>query len=258
MKKYIFILFSVLIFTSCSTRKEIVYFQGAEDLEGMESLMDFEPRFETNDILYIKVSSMNEEVASPFQMQSGGSSMGGGGGGMMRNNPALMGYMVDVEGNIQFPVLGKVSVGGKSRSEVETYLTQEIQKYVTDAVIAVRLLNFRVIVLGESGVQTVVQVENERISVPELFASVGGITYNGIRDKILIIREVDGVKTVGHVDMTSADVFTNPFYYLKQNDIVYVEPTLRQVKSAGWITDYRGILSLVTSAISLYFIFNNF
>lgn len=255
MKQIFLIFISALVFTSCSTRKEIVYFQGAEDLEGMESLMEFEPVFEVNDVLYIRVSSEIEDVAAPFQMQTGGQSQGGGGG--MQNNPSLMGYMIDIDGNIQFPVLGQLHVAGLSRSELEAYLTNEIRNYVTDAVVAVRLLNFRVVVLGEAGGQTVVQVENERISVPELLATVGGINYTGQRDNILIIREVDGVKTVGRVDMTSADIFTNPFYYLKQNDIVYVEPTLRQVKSAGWITSYQGILSLVTSAISLYFIFSS-
>ncbi len=252
MLKYpLFFLLSLTIL-SCSTRKEIVYFQEPEELEGMTDLMEFEPVFEVNDILHIKVSSINEEVAAPFQMSMGGRSQGGGGG---QQSPSSMGYMVDIDGNIQFPVLGKVPVAGKSRSELESFLTEEIGAYVTDAVVAVRLLNFRVIVLGEAGSQTVVQVENERISIPELFASVGGINYTGKGDNIVIIREVGGVKSVGRVNMTSADVFKNPYYYLKQNDIVYVETTYRQVKSAGFITSYTGIFSLITSAISLYYIF---
>lgn len=253
MKKLSFIVIVIFLFSSCSTRKEIVYFQGAEELEGMKSLMEFEPEFEVNDVLHIKVTSMNEEVAAPFQMQTGGQSRMGGGG--QQNNSSLMGYMIDVDGNIQFPVLGQIPVVGKSRSELEAYLTDEIKRYVTDVVVAVRLLNFRVVVLGEAGSQTVVQVENERISVPELLATVGGINYTGKRQNILVIREVNGIKSVGRIDMTTADIFSNPYYYLKQNDIVYVEPTLRQVKSAGWITSYQGIFSLVTSAISLYFIF---
>ncbi|WP_251805123.1 polysaccharide biosynthesis/export family protein [Antarcticibacterium sp. W02-3] len=252
--KYFIIVFSIFLLTSCSTRKEIVYFQGAEQLDGTQNLMEFEPVFEVNDIIYVRVTSMNEVVAAPFQMQTGGQAGGGGGGGMQRN-PSLMGYMVDVNGNIQFPVLGEIEVAGKSRSELEAYLTKEIRRYVTDAVVAVRLLNFRVIVLGESGATTVVPVENERISIPELIASVGDITYNGIRDKIMIIREVDGVRSVGYVDMTSADVFNNPYYYLKQNDIVYVEPTLRQVKSAGWITNWQGLVSIATTALSLIILF---
>lgn len=256
--KFKFLIFaSILFLASCSTRKEIVYFQGAEKLEGMESLMEFEPVFETNDILYVRVTSQMAEVAEPFQMPGMNQGGGAGGGGGGQQNQSLRGYMVDVNGFIQFPVLGQVKAAGLSRSELEAYLTKEISNYVTDVVVAVRLLNFRVVVLGEAGGQSVVRVENERISVPELLANVGGINYTGKRDNILVIREVNGVKTIGRVDMTTADVFKNPFFYLKQNDIVYVEPTLRQVKSAGWITNYQGIISLVTSAISLFFIFSN-
>ena len=182
MKHIFLIFFSLFLLAGCSTKKEILYFQDAEKLENMQSLSEFEPVFEVNDILHIKVSSFNEEVAMPFQMNAGGQSAQGGGG--MQQNPTLMGYMVDVDGNIQFPVLGKVEVAGKSRSELEEHLTSKIRDYVTDAVIAVRLLNFRVIVLGESGSQNVVQVSNERISIPELLASVGGISYDGKRDNI--------------------------------------------------------------------------
>ena len=111
------------------------------------------------------------------------------------------------------------------------------------------------IVLGEAGSQTVVQVENERISVPELIASVGGVSYSGKRQNIMVIREVDGKKSVGYVDMTNADLFENPYYYLKQNDIVYVEPTYRTVKSAGFITNWQGLVSIVTTAFSLIILF---
>lgn len=252
MKKFSLIILSIFIISSCSTRKEIVYFQDAEKLQGMHIAMDFEPVFEVNDILHIKVSSQTPAVVAPYQMTMTGQSQGGG--GSQQNSPALMGYMVDINGNIPFPGLGTVAVAGKSRTELEDYLTKEIRNYVTDAVISVRLLNFRVVVLGETG-QSVVQVENERISVPELLASVGGITYDGKRDNIMIIRDVDGVKSVGTVDMTSADVFKNPYFYLKQNDIVYVEPTYRKVKSAGFITSWQGLVSIATTAFSLIILF---
>ncbi len=250
MKNKIVLLLISALFFSCSTKKEILYFQNPENLESMEKIKNFEPVFEVNDILQIKVSSMNEEVAGPFQMSTGGQSQGGGG-----QNSALMGYMVDVDGNIQFPVLGKIPVSGKSRSELESYLTNEIKAYVTDAVVAVRLLNFRVIVLGEAGSQTVVLVENEQITIPELFATVGGINYSGLRENIMIIREVSGVKTVGYVDMTSADVFKSPYYYLKQNDIVYVEPNYKTVKQAGFITSYTGLISIATTIFGLVILF---
>ncbi len=252
MKNKFFLLFSLALLASCSSRKEIVYFQDAEKLDNMKSLMKFEPVIEVNDILSINVSSLNDEVVEPFRMNSGNQQSGGGG----RQSAAMQGYLVDIDGDIQFPVLGKIPVANKSRSELEAFLTKEIKAYVTDAVVAVRIINFRVIVLGEAGSETVVEVENERMSIPELFASVGGISYNGKRKNILVIRETDGVRSVGRVDITSADVFSNPYYYLKQNDIVYVEPTYRQVKSAGFITSYTGLISIGTTIIGLMFLFS--
>jgi polysaccharide export outer membrane protein len=252
MKNKFFLLFSLALLASCSSRKEIVYFQDAEKLDNMKSLMKFEPVIEVNDILSINVSSLNKEVVEPFRMNLGNQQSGGGGS----QNQTPQGYLVDIDGDIQFPVLGKIPVANKSRSELEAFLTKEIKAYVTDAVVAVRIINFRVIVLGEAGSETVVEVENERMSIPELFASVGGISYNGKRKNILVIRETDGVRSVGRVDITSADVFSNPYYYLKQNDIVYVEPTYRQVKSAGFITSYTGLISLGTTIIGLMFLFS--
>jgi polysaccharide biosynthesis/export protein len=249
MKKIFSIILPVLILGSCSTKKEILYFQDSEKLENMNGSIDFEPEFEVNDILHINVTSLNEAVVAPFQMPGVASSGGN------QQSPSTSGYLVDVNGDIQFPVLGKVAVAGKSRSELETLLTEKIHSYVTDAVVAVRLVNFRVVVLGEAGSQTVVKVENEKISVPELLASVGGISYNGKRQNIMIIREVQGKRSVGYVDMTNADVFQNPYYYLKQNDIVYVEPTYRTVKSAGFITSWQGLVSIATTALSLLILF---
>lgn len=254
MRKYPLILIISFFIFSCSTRKEIVYFQDAESLEGYENIMDYEPVIEENDVLRINVSSMNEEVVRPFQntgSQQGGGAGGGGGG----QNLSLTGYLVDPEGNIQFPVLGAVEVAGKTRSEIQSDIQDQVREYVTDAVVDVRIVNFRVTVLGETGAGRV-NVTDGRITIPELLAESGDIAYTGQRENILVIREVNGVKSVGRVDMTQADVFKNPYYYLKQNDVVYVEPTYKQVKSAGLITNYGGIFSLITSAISLYFIFN--
>jgi len=250
MKKPLLYIFLSLILGSCATKEEILYFQNAEKLENMKSVMEFEPVFEVNDVISIQVSSIDPDIVEPFQMMripSQGSSIG-------QQGSSMGGYLVDIDGNIQFPVLGKVKVSGKSRSDLEAILTEKIHAYVTDAVVAVRLLNFRVVVLGETG-ETVVNVENERISMPELIATVGGITYDGKRDNIMVIREIDGVKTVGRLDMTSVDIFKNPFYYLKQNDIVYVEPTYKKVKEQGFITSYTGLISLGTTIFGLIVLF---
>ncbi|HEY9186025.1 MAG TPA: polysaccharide biosynthesis/export family protein [Salegentibacter sp.] len=254
MKKYLLLLSASFLIFSCSTKKEVVYFHNIEELEGYENIMDYEPVIEPNDVLRIKVSSINEEVVKPFQPNTQGQQAGGGGGGQ---NMSLTGYLVDPEGYIQFPVLGAVEVAGLKRSEVQQNLQKKIRNFVTDAVVDVRIVNFKVTVLGETGA-TRVEVSDGRITVPELIAEVGDISYNGRRQNILVIREKDGVKSYGRVDLTDAqDVFKNPYYYLKQNDIVYVEPTYRAVKSAGFFTSYQGIISLGTTIISMYLLINS-
>ncbi len=252
MQKVAGLIFLCLIISSCATRDEVVYFQEAEDIQGMQNLMDYEPVIEKNDVLRINVSSRNEEVVAPFQINTG-SQQGGGGGAQ---NSSLTGYLVDPNGYIQFPVLGQVKVAGKTRTRLEQELQMQIRTMTTDAVVSIRIINFRVTVLGEVGSPGRIQVEDGRITLPELFASAGDIKYSGKRENILVIREIDGVKSMGRVDITSSDVFKNPFYYLKQNDIVYVEPTYRQMKSAGFFSSYAGIFSLIGSVAGLIFLFS--
>ena len=252
MKKFILPLLLILFLASCSTKKEILLFQDIEKIENFEAIEHFEPKIEVNDVLRINVSSLNDEVVEPFQMDMNNQGQNGGGGG---DNAILNGYLVDADGNIQFPVLGETEVLGMTRGELEEQLTEELREYVTDAVVQVRIVNFKVTVMGEVGSRGVIQIPDERVSMPDLIAMAGGITYNGKRNNILVIRDDNGKKTYGYVDLTSAEIFQNPFYYLKQNDIVYVEPTYRQVKSAGFITNYTGFFSLITSIAGLIFIF---
>ena len=249
---YLIVLLGVLLISSCSSRKDVVYFQDYERLPNMAAPDDFQAEIEINDILRIDVSSMNEELAAPFQLNINNQSSGGG-----SNNAALTGYLVDSDGNINFPVLGELHVAGKSREELQEELSSELrEKYLKDAVVRVRIVNFKVTVMGETG-SKVIDVTDERISVPQAIAMSGDISYDGKRDKILVIRQENQELKYEILDLTSVDIFQNPFYYLKQNDIVYVEPTYRKVKSAGFITSWQGLVSIVTTAFSLFVLFNN-
>ncbi|MCP9199913.1 polysaccharide biosynthesis/export family protein [Gramella sp. GC03-9] len=257
MKKFLFLLFASFLFNSCATKDEIVYFHGAKQLAGTENLLDYEPVIEPNDVLRINVSSssVTDEIVKPFQMPSQSGQGGGGAGG--GQNLSLTGYLVGPDGFINFPVLGKVKVKGLSRGEVQVALEREIQEYVTDPIVDVRIVNFSVTVLGEVNSPGRVQITDGRVTMPELIAMVGDISYDGKRENIMIIREENGVKSVGQIDMTETDLFSSPYYYLKQNDIVYVEPSYRAVKSAGFFTSYQGIISLGTTIISLYLLINS-
>lgn len=249
MKRIIIAVVSICMLASCSTREEIVYFEDIEKIEEFELRENFQPVIRVNDVLRITVSSMDEEVISPFQMSTGDQQSGGA------QDLSLTGYLVDVEGDIHFPVLGEVHVAGKTRMEVQEMLQSRIRDYVTDAVVSVRLVNFQITVLGEVGSPGRIEVTDGRITIPQAIALAGDITYGGKRENILIIREIEGEMSYERVDITEANVFRNPYYFLRQNDIVYVEPTYRQVKSAGFITNYTGFFSLITSVVSLIFIF---
>ena len=249
--KFLILIFSIWSFSSCATRDEIVYFQGIEELQNVDAPEDVPTEIEVNDVLRIDVSSINDEIVEPFRMDIGG---GGSAGG--QSGATLQGYLVDPDGNITFPVLGEVPVLGKTREELEEYLTEALEIYVKDAVVRVRLVNFKVTVVGEIG-NSVIEVPDERISIIQAVARAGGISYDGKRENVLVVRMHDGKLTHERIDLTSAEVFDSPYFYLKQNDIVYVEPTYRRVKSAGFITSWQGIVSIITTAFSLFVLFNN-
>jgi polysaccharide biosynthesis/export protein len=254
MKKLLGLLLLTLFFNSCATKKEIVYFyEGSETLNGQENLLNYEPTIQPNDVLKIKVSSssISEEIVAPFQEKMPAQQAGGG------QSPSVTGYLVGPGGWIQFPVLGTIHVGGLTRTEIQVKLSELIEEYVKDPIIDVRIINYSVTVLGEVRNPGRIQITDGRISMPELIAMAGDITYEGKRENIKIIREIDGVKQIGEIDMTSNDLFNSPFFYLKQNDIVYIEPTYRAVKSAGFFTSYQGIISVGTTIISLYLLINS-
>jgi polysaccharide biosynthesis/export protein len=255
MKRLLTLVILPILLNSCATKKEVVYFyEGKNALDGQENILDYEPKIEKNDVLRINVSSssINQELVAPFQLRTGGQQSQGGSG----QNSSLSGYLVSPEGMINFPVLGEIQVEGLTRTEIQKKLENEIEAYVKDPVVDVRIVNFRVTVLGEVRGPGRVEITDGRVTMPELIAMVGDISYNGKRENVTIIREVNGVKEIGTIDMTRTDLFNSPYYYLKQNDIVYVEPTYRTVKSAGFFTSYQGIISIGTTIIGLYVLIN--
>ena len=253
MKKLIGLFLITIFFNSCATKDEIVYFENVQSLEGKKNLLEYEPIIEPNDVLRINVSSssINEEIVAPFQMRSQRQQGGGS------QDSALNGYIVSPIGNIQFPVLGQIEVIGLTRTEIQEKLMKEIEKYVKDPIVDVRIVNFSVTVLGEVNSPGRIQITDGRVSMPELIAMAGDISYDGKRENITVVREQNGIKSIGKIDMTEVDLFSSPYFYLKQNDIVYVEPSYRAVKSAGFFTSYQGIISLGTTIISVYLLINN-
>ncbi len=250
MKNILSLLITVLLISSCASKKDILYFQDSEVLDLAKINQDFDPIIETNDILHITISSINEEVLRPFlkgqQIQQGNN-----------QNPGLDGYLVNVDGTISFPVIGDVNVAGHTRDYVEDLLKEKISIYVKDVVVDVRIMNFEVTVLGEVKQPGVYNIKDERVTLPEALALAGDLTEDGKRSTVTIIREQNGVRKVSKIDLTNTEFFNSEFYFLKQNDLVYVEPSNKGVKKSGFIPDIPALLSLFTVILTTVILLTN-
>ena len=230
---------------SCATKKEIIYFQDIDMLDQQESNQSFEPIIEANDILHISISSLNAEVVRPFLRNSEISLNTN-----TETNPGLDGYLVTADGNIRFNIIGDIQVAGKTRGEVVELLNEKLSEYIKDFVVDVRIMNFSVTVIGEVKKPGVYIIKDERVTLTEAIALAGDFTVDGKRKDVLIIREEGGKRKIERVDFTSSEYLAGSFYFLKQNDVVYVEPSLRGVKKSGFIPDIPAMLSLVTVILS--------
>ena len=244
MKNFLIRLSVITLLTSCATKKEIVYFQDADNLAERKYSQTFEPIIESNDILYVSISSMNEAVLMPFKRSTGVE------GNVINSNAGLQGYLVNVDGDIHFPVIGNVSVAGKTRGQVEADLISELSEFITDVVVDVRIMNFKITVIGEVNNPGVYTIADERVTLPQALGLAGDLSADGRRENILVIREIDGQQQVSRIDLTKTDFFSSPFYFLKQNDVVYVEPSTKGVKKSGFIPDIPALLSLMTVVLS--------
>lgn len=214
----------LLLFNSCARYKDLVILdEGPEFSTTPEAILNKRlPIIQPNDVLYITVEADDPEglAAKPFNKSLGNNLAGGGGGNLIE----LSGYLVDTAGYIEFPVLGSLKVGGKTTDESKTMIKNGLLVYVKNPVVNIRFLNFRINLIGEVGRPGAYTTTNERLTVFEALSQAGGITPVGNSSNILIIREKEGQREYGRINLKSRDVFQSPYFYLQQNDVLYVEP----------------------------------
>lgn len=233
--------------TSCVSTKNAVYFNNVNDTTVKTVNTAFEPLIQKNDILQITVSSLNPQEAVIYNLpnaNTGGAAAGTGG------TAAGTGFLVDQQGFIRYPVFGQIKVEGlTTKALTDTLRNQfEVRKLLLNPVVNVRFLNYRVTVLGEVAKPTVVNVTNEKISILEALGMAGDITVYGKKDNVMLIREVEGERTIKRLNLNEGTIFTSPYYFLQPNDIVYVEPNKSRVASAE---RSRQVLPVVLSGLSL-------
>ena len=226
-----------LFLTSCSTKKEVVYFQNAKDFETLVNTDTFTPKFKINDIVSIFVSVYDETGRSvrPFNLIKGAE---------MSSNSTYIDYLVDVEGNIDYPVLGKIKLLGLTVEEAKKSIKEKLSDYLKDPIVNIRIENFRISVLGEVRSPGSYTVSGERITLMEALGLAGDLTIKGKRDNVMVIRDFNGTKTITRVDLTSKEVFNSPVYFLTQNDVVYVEQNKSAITGASGDARIGTILSI--------------
>ncbi|EIA10227.1 polysaccharide biosynthesis/export family protein [Flavobacterium frigoris] len=248
MKKIIPFLVALFLF-SCASRKDVVYYQNIDGLAN-QKISSYEIKLQPDDLLTIIVSAEDPEIAMPFNLKS-----------ISVQNPGKLDasigqqtmqlYLVDADGFIEFPVLGKIKVSGFSRSEVLQMLQQKVGVYIKNPIINLRIMNFKVSVQGEVTSPGTYNVASERITLIEALTLAKDLTIYGKRNNILIIREIDGVISYNRVDITNADFINSPFYYLAQNDVVYVEPNKNRINGAAIGPNTGVIISISSLLITL-------
>lgn len=234
MKKLLFpfVLFAFMLFLGgCNSMKQVPYFQNIDTLNLSASKGLYDARIMPKDLLEIIVSTTDPAAATPFVM----SQPYGNGTGSSGDQRSLREYLVDNSGNINFPVVGKIHVQGLTKSECQDRIREAIMPYMSKTetpIVTVRMTSYRVTVIGEVGGSRVIPVTTEKMSVVEALATAGDMTIYGKRKNILLIREdAFGQKHHVRLDLTDANLLNSPYYYLQQNDIIYVEPNT--VKKQG-------------------------
>lgn len=241
------LLFFFVFFTACVSTRETTYFNNAIDTVYAGAHPDQENLIRSNDILSVSISSLNNEASAVFNATNNfaisNSTISG-------SSTQSTGYLVDQQGFIQLPMLGNIRASGLSRDQLKKSITDMIleRRLLVDPIVNIRHMNFEVTVIGEVGRPTVITVPNEKISMLKALGLAGDITIYGKKDRVLLIREEAGVKQVRHIDLNSQNFLNSPYYYLKPDDIVYVEANKNKVASAGRLTPF---LPAILSGLSV-------
>ena len=248
----------VVLCTSCASSKKVVYLQDVVPLKQQDIEQKYEVYVHNDDLLAIMVNSKNPELALPFNMPMVTYQLGSQSAPQQR----VLGYLVDTNGDIDFPILGKLHVAGLTRLQLTDLIKQRLIEgdLIKDPIVTVQFLNYKVSVMGEVNRPGSFNISGDRITLLEALSMAGDLTIYGRRDRVAVIREKDGKRTILFHDLRSADIFNSPCYYLQQNDIVYVEPNkskagqseINQNKSVGvWLSAASILVSIASLIVTL-------
>ena len=242
-RSFCIILILSLQLASCVSTKKTAYFNAIKQSEIASSKFDNEIVIQKNDLLDIKITSLNIEASKVFNSTSSSE----------LNSASLIGtigHQVDKNGYIRFPYIGDIKAEGLSKNELKDTIVYKLNslKLLLDPSVTIRLLNFKVSILGEVANPGLMTYQTDKVTVIEALASAGDLTIYGKRNNVLIIRQENGKTHFERLNLLNSDIFTSPYYYLKSNDIVYVEPNKNRVFSSS---KFVTLLPAIMSTLSL-------
>lgn len=253
--KYLWLcMIAIIALSSCNSKKNIVYLQDMAMGQFYPIGEKHDPIVHRDDRLSIVVSSKNPELAIPFNIQQGAYNISDNGQVTTSSSNATQekGYRVDVDGNIDFPMLGLLHVEGLTISQVTELIKNRIIEgdYIKSPLVMVEIMNFRYTVLGAVASNGVKTAMGDRVTLLEAIANAGDLTANAAIDRVAVIREMGENRQVFMHDLRSKDIFDSPCFYLQQNDIVYVEPKYKKKDTEDKVMQYGTLLLSLTSTIS--------
>lgn len=236
-----------LLFTSCASKKDVLYLQDV-DFGKKQIENNYTTVFQPDDILVINVSSPDVKGAMPFNMPNVSANSTTG---VVNGLQQQINYLIRKDGSIEFPVLGKVQLAGLTMIEAVEYLRNEIKAYIKEPIVNIQWVNFKFTVLGDVLKPGTYIVKNERTTILEALGMAGDLTITGVRKEILLIREINNERITYRFDLTSKDIFESDVYYIKQNDVIIVQPNKAQVNASVYNRNVPLYISVASVLISL-------
>lgn len=238
--------------SSCISTRKVAYFQKQESVDIALSKGLYDAKIMPKDILQIKVFTVTPEAAEPFNLLKNNTTSSSS---YQNDLSSVYNYLVDNSGDIYFPVVGKVHLGGLSKNEAESLLKSKIAPFMSeteDYLVHVRMINYKYSVIGGVNKPGMFTTQNEKVNIIEAIAQAGDLTLYGERDKVYLIREnSEGIKEYHRLNLNDANIISSPYYYLQQNDIIYVEPNKAQARSSYFSTSTGMWFSLTSALMSV-------
>lgn len=256
MKRILWMMVLPLLMAGCTSYKNVPYLQNPEIVNNFkDSLSLYDAKIMPKDLLTITVNTTDPQAAAPFNLTTQ-TTQNIAQANSTYSQAALQQYLVNNEGLIDFPVIGRLKVGGLTKNEAEDLIREHLKPYLKEVpIVTVRMSNYKISVLGEVSRPGTFTVSNEKVNILEALAMAGDMTVYGLRDNVKLIREDEhGKREIINLNLNNAEIITSPYYYLKQNDILYVTPNQAKAKNSdigNSTTLWFSATSILISMVSL-------